>query len=87
MDAVIKTRLVRIGNSQGIRIPKVLLDQLGLGPDIEIAVQQNQLLIRTAQHARAGWGAQFQAMTQEGDDQLLDGDAPASNWDEREWEW
>ncbi|WP_370374942.1 type II toxin-antitoxin system PemK/MazF family toxin, partial [Candidatus Chloroploca sp. Khr17] len=28
MSNVIKTRLVKIGNSQGIRIPKVLLDQI-----------------------------------------------------------
>ena len=87
MDAVIKTRIVKIGNSQGIRIPKVLLEQLGLGPEVEIAVQQNQLLIRSAQHPRAGWAEQFQTMAEQGDDKLLDGDLSTSSWDDTEWEW
>ena len=87
MDVVIRTRLVKIGNSQGIRIPKVLLNQLGLGPDVELIVQQNQLLIRAARQPRSGWEQQFQAMAGVGDDKLLDGDAAISSWDESEWEW
>jgi antitoxin MazE len=88
MDTVIKTRIVKIGNSQGIRIPKLLLDQLGFGSEVEIAVQQQALIIRPLQHPRHGWEDQFRAMAEQGDDRLLDGDsASLSTWDAEEWEW
>jgi len=88
METVIKTRIIKIGNSQGVRIPKLLLDQLGFGTDVEIAVQQNNLVIRPLQHPRYGWEEQFRAMADQGDDQLVDGDiASLSTWDDEEWEW
>jgi antitoxin MazE len=88
MDPVMKTRIVKIGNSQGIRIPKLLLDQLGFGTEVEVVVQQNQLVIRPLQHPRSGWEDQFRLMAERGDDELLDGDIVSlSSWDDEEWEW
>ena len=43
-----KTRIVRIGNSQGIRIPKPLLEQTGLRGEVEISAQDDSLIIRPA---------------------------------------
>jgi antitoxin MazE len=83
-----KTRIIRIGNSQGIRIPKPLLEQSGLGEEVELEVQPNQIVIRSASRPRRGWAEAFQAMAARGDDALLDPDAPSgSDWDEEEWEW
>jgi antitoxin MazE len=88
MSTIIKTRIVKIGNSQGIRIPKVVVDQLGLAADIELEVQDGQLVIRPARQARIGWDEQFRQMAEHGDDQLLDSDALSlSTWDEEEWSW
>ena len=88
METAIKTRIVKIGNSQGIRIPKLLLDQLGFGPEVEIAIEQNHLVIRPLQHPRHGWEEQFRAMAAAGDDHLIDGDIISlSSWDDQEWEW
>jgi antitoxin MazE len=88
METVIKTRIVKIGNSQGVRIPKLLLDQLGFGTEVEITVQQNNLVIRPLHHPRDGWEEQFRAMAARGDDQLLDGDIVSlTTWDDEEWEW
>ena len=82
-----KTRIVSIGNSQGIRIPKVLLEQTGLFGEVELSVEGQALLIQPAKRPRAAWNAAFQEMAQRGDDVLLD-DAPSlSAWDEGEWEW
>ncbi|WP_244913276.1 AbrB/MazE/SpoVT family DNA-binding domain-containing protein [Phormidesmis priestleyi] len=39
MSASIRTRIVKIGNSQGIRIPKTLLEQSGIDSEVEIEVQ------------------------------------------------
>ncbi|HET9982449.1 MAG TPA: AbrB/MazE/SpoVT family DNA-binding domain-containing protein [Longimicrobiales bacterium] len=83
-----KTRIIRIGNSQGIRIPKPLLEQSGLGDEVELEVQPNQIIIRSASHPRRGWAEAFQAMAAQGEDVLLDADAPGgSEWDAEEWEW
>ncbi len=83
-----KTRIVPIGKSQGIRIPKPLLEQTGLRGEVEISVQDNSLIIRPAARLRAGWAAAFQEMAKQDDDALLDSDAPnLTAWDEGEWEW
>lgn len=83
-----KTRIVRIGNSQGIRIPKPLIEQTGLSGEVEISVQDNSLIVKPAAKPRAGWAVAFQAMADEGEDALVDGDLPSlTAWDEDEWEW
>jgi len=83
-----KSRIVKIGNSQGIRIPKLLLDQLDLEGEVELAVKQNQLVIRPSHHPRQGWEEQFRKMAEKRDDRLLDKDAISlSKWDENEWQW
>ena len=83
-----KARLVRIGNSQGIRIPKPLLEQTGLQDEVEIEVEGHRLVIFAPSHPRAGWDEAFQAMARQGDDALLDsGDLLPTQWDEEEWEW
>jgi antitoxin MazE len=83
-----KTFIVRIGNSQGIRIPKPFLQQTGLEGQVEITAEDNAVIIRPAKKPRAGWAAAFQEMAQRGDDALLDAGAPGlSAWDEDEWQW
>jgi len=85
MATVVKARIVRVGNSRGIRIPKIVLDQLDIGPEVEMAVQSDRLVIRSARHAREGWARRFSAMAAQHDDRLLM--ETSSQWDEREWEW
>jgi antitoxin MazE len=82
----VKARIVRIGNSRGIRIPKPLIEQTGLRDDVEIVVQGNTLVISPAGRPRAGWDEAFRAMASHGDDQLLDEPRP-TRWDEDEWRW
>lgn len=83
-----KARLIRIGNSQGIRIPKPLLEQTGLSGEVEISVKDHSLVIRAARKPRAGWDAAFREMAKRGDDALLDADVGSlSSWDQEEWEW
>jgi antitoxin (DNA-binding transcriptional repressor) of toxin-antitoxin stability system len=48
-----KARIVRIGNSQGIRIPKVLLEQTGLADDVELEVEGDCLVVRSTGRPRA----------------------------------
>lgn len=87
MSTVIKTRIVKIGNSQGIRIPKLLLDQSSLGEEVELEVEEGRIIIRARSTARQGWDEQFQRMAVSEDDQLLDDALLPTEWDEEEWEW
>ena len=88
MNTVVKTRIVRIGNSQGVRIPKLLLDQINLGEDVELTVEENQIVIRSALPTRHGWEEAFRTMAEEGDDRLLERERLlVTTWDEEEWEW
>jgi len=83
-----RTTITRIGNSQGIRIPKPLLEQSGLEGDVELVVENDRIIIRPLKKPREGWEEAFRRMAERGDDQLLDGDASVhSAWDEEEWEW
>jgi antitoxin MazE len=83
-----KTRIIRIGNAQGVRIPRPLLEQTGLSGEVEISVQNGSLVIKPSAKPRAGWAAAFREMAKRGDDALLDDVSPTlSRWDEDEWEW
>lgn len=90
MATVVRTRVVRIGNSQGIRIPKLLLEQVHLTEDeeVELEVQSEQIIIRPAYEARYGWEAAFKDMAERRDDELLDEErGSTTDWDEEAWEW
>ena len=83
-----KTRIVRIGNSQGIRIPKLLLERSNLQQEVDLQAHDNQIVIRSAREPRQGWADEFQAMAARGDDKLLDNDLLVqTNWDADEWQW
>lgn len=83
-----KTRIVKIGNSQGVRIPKLLLERSKLADEVELEAQDEQIVIRRAKQPRQDWAQAFQKMAASGADELLDGDLPnQTSWDEREWQW
>ena len=88
MPTIVKTRIVKIGNSQGIRIPKILLEQSALGEEVELSLEAEQIVIRSARSVRKGWEDAFQSMRALGDENLLDGETPLPTaWDEEEWVW
>lgn len=86
MSTPIKTRIVKIGNSQGIRIPKTVLEQSGINSEVEIQVDGNQIIIRPVEKARIGWNEAFAEMAAQHDDILLD-EINTTEWDDMEWEW
>ncbi len=83
-----KTRIVKIGNSQGIRIPKLFLERSNLAEEVELEAQDNQIIIRSLRQPRQDWEEAFRAMAESGDDSLLDENLlPQTQWDEAEWQW
>ena len=78
-----KARLVRIGNSRGLRLSKPLLEQAGLTDEVDITVEPGLLSIRPIANPRAGWAASAASRPPRG---LLDEPTP-SRFDEAEWTW
>ena len=83
---VTTTRIVRIGNSQGIRVPKAVLEQAELPEDVALRAEPGRLVITAARPPRAGWAAAALKMHAAGEDRLLD-EVPPSVFDDQEWEW
>ncbi len=80
-----RTRIVRIGNSKAIRLPKALLQQTGLGDEVLLMVKGNSLLIQPADQPRAGWADAFrQAAPGETDPPIF---TPPTEFEDTEWEW
>lgn len=81
-----KTRIVRIGNSRGIRIPKTLLEEAELPEDVELRAEPGRLVIEASHGPRAGWAVAAKRMRARADDRLLDEPTP-TRFDREEWEW
>jgi antitoxin MazE len=79
-------RIVRIGNSQGVRIPKPLLEEAGLGAEVHLHAEPGRIVIEPAAKPRRGWAEAARRMHEEGEDRLLD-PPTSTQFDEAEWEW
>ena len=82
-----KADLIRIGNSQGVRIPKAVIDQCGLGRRVEMRIKGDTLIITRVKAAWSGWDEAFKAMAAQGDDAALFPQNLEHSFDETEWEW
>ena len=91
-----RTRIIRIGHSQDIRIPKQLLEQTGLGPEVELEVQGQRIVIRAVRHPRADWAesiirAQAEATPEDEEEEeawLREMNAMGpTDFERYEWEW
>lgn len=80
-----KTRIVKIGNSRGIRIPKTLLDEADLPEEVELHAQPGRLVVQAARRPRSGWAAAAKRMRARADDRLLD-EPTATKFELEEWE-
>lgn len=81
-----KAKLVRIGNSRGVRLPKPLIEEAGLEEEVELRVRDGALIITSCREPRAGWAEAARLIRERGEDGLLDEPAP-TEFDRREWRW
>ena len=82
-----RTKVIPIGNSRGIRIPKALIEELGLTGEVELQVDGCGLLIRPAEAPALNWADFAAGWEQEGGDGLLEGWDFPNKFDEEEWTW
>jgi antitoxin MazE len=67
-----KVKLVPIGNSRGIRIPKAVLQQCEMADEVELSVKGRQIIVSpVSKSPREGWREAAARMAATGDDDLL----------------
>lgn len=83
-----ETKLIKIGNSYGVRIPKSLINQYGLKTEIDIEPTANGILISSKKKAREGWAERIDEAIKADhlpDDELLEGFT--DDFTENQWQW
>ena len=81
-----KTRIVRIGNSRGVRLPKPLIEEAGLPEEVDIRARDGTIVIAPAARPRAGWGEAAQHLRKRDADRLVEPPTP-TRFDDEEWKW
>jgi antitoxin MazE len=81
--AMVRAKLVKIGNSRGVRLAKPLLEVAGLVDEVEIEAAPGVLTIRPSAHPRAGWAEAASSFQPEG----LSDEMSSTRFDEEEWSW
>ncbi len=83
------TKVIKIGNSRGIRIPKSIIEQSGIKNEVELEINDDKIIIKSIPETRKNWDLAFSKMRENNDDSLLDKDflRDQSLWDEQEWTW
>jgi antitoxin MazE len=82
----VRARVVRIGNSRGIRLPRPLIATAGLTDEVELEVRKGGLMVTPVTGARAGWAEAAEALAARGGDRVEGGAVP-TRFDRREWKW
>lgn len=67
-----RTSIRKMGNSQGVIIPKPLLLQVGLEGEADLVVENNAIVLRKPKdNPREGWAEASRKLAESGDDQLV----------------
>ena len=84
-----KAKLVPIGNSRGIRLPKAVIEQYALADEVELEMKEDHIVVRPSRRPREGWEEAFARMAANGDDRLLDDAAVhrETEWEREGWRW
>lgn len=81
-----KSQIIQIGNSQGIRIPKMLLEETQISGEVEIVLHPDGILIKKGTKPREGWNDAFRLMAENEDDELVE-IQQATSFERKEWSW
>ena len=81
-----KARLVQIGNSKGIRLPKTVIAEAELQDEVELQAEPGRIVIRSAKRPREGWAEAARMLRERSDDRLIL-PSTSTRFDVEEWEW
>ena len=57
-----KTKIIKIGNTRGIRFPKVILHQLGINDEVDLEVDRDRIIIKPIRRHKSGWHKALRAV-------------------------
>ena len=78
--------IIPIGNSKGIRLPKMILDQLQVEDKLDLEVDNSQIILKPIKSSpRDGWEEAFSKMHNVNEDVLIDENETDS--EAFEWVW
>ena len=81
-----RTSVIRIGNSKGVRIPKAVLQQCQIGGELSMEVQDGRIVLSpVGARPREGWRAAFMELRAAEEEAKYIPDA--LDLDVGEWEW
>lgn len=66
-----KTGIIKIGNSRGLRLSKTILEKYNIGEEVELILEKEYIIIRPIEEPRKNWSEAFKKMHEEGEDKLL----------------
>ncbi len=66
-----KTKIIKIGNSKGLRLSKTILEKYEIDEAVELVLEKEYIMIKPIKNPREKWAQKFQQMSKNGDDNLL----------------
>ncbi len=82
-----KAKLVRIGNSKGVRLPASVIKACGFGDELDMRVENGVVVLAPARGVREGWSDAFEKMAAAGDDAPILPDTLENDFDAEDWRW
>ncbi|MBL8124050.1 MAG: AbrB/MazE/SpoVT family DNA-binding domain-containing protein [Pyrinomonadaceae bacterium] len=80
-----KAQIIQIGNSQGIRIPKAVLEETNISGEVELEITSDGILIKNIKKPRGDWDATFKSLAEIDDD--LSVRETSTDFAKKEWQW
>lgn len=66
-----KTPIIKIGNSKGLRLSKTVIEKYNLTDEVEMILEEGQIVLKPVVQPRLNWGEKFKEMRLNNDDELL----------------
>jgi antitoxin MazE len=79
-----KSNLIKIGNSKGVRINSSIIKECELDNEVEIQVVNKKIIITAVKEPRTGWNKSFENMHKNNEDILLINNGNAFD---KDWKW
>ncbi len=86
----VPAKLVAIGNSRGVRLPKAMIEQAGLGDgaELELEVVDGAIVVRRRRHPRQGWAEAARLLAERGEELPPEiRDMTETEWMRERWRW
>ena len=82
-----KIKLINIGNSKGLRLPKTIIQQYNITDDLQLELKEDGILLKPFTKPRTGWSEQFEKVVKPIEKQEKNWMEAHNRFDKEEWTW